>query len=339
MEENKNNTSEPVDIKTEEKEGLSKTQIINLDKIKCPDVDIEKEKNGVDCAALVEEKRTKLFKKYQANRKFSNIIMVAVVACLILSFVFIAQKNQAMNIAGFIVMGVTVVGLLSYYIATKNKFPNQTKEYISEISMLMNEHVFKDDRFKRMITNAQTKIALEDIIADKVYDSPTDIGSRNVCEGHFNDSRFKVAEVALYKVKNRKERDTLFVGKYISLDNDLKLDGRVIINLKGEKGLDVPTDINDLTKVEEDGNWSVYANEGFQLNSILTSKTISRIKKMKIVNNLLNVNICLWGGHTAVYLSYDDPVISLPFDKPFEAAGLDQYRDNLVEVLSALTER
>lgn len=342
MLEEEKNTSEPVETKTEnkeeKKEELTKTQVINLEKIKCPDIEIEKEKKDVNIGELVEGKRKEIFDKYKANRKFNNIIMVVVVALVVMAFVFIVQENQAMKISGFIIAGVVLVALICYYAFTRNKFPNATKAYIKDVAIDMNKHVFNDDRFKDMITNEQTKIEMTEIVADRVYLSPTDIGSRNVCEGHFNKTKFKVAELALYRQVSRKQRDVCFVGKYISLENNMKFDGRAILTIKGEKNLDLPSDIEDLKITEEDSNYQVLSEESFKLSSILSSKAISALKKIKVKGNLLNVNIVFWGGHTAVYLSYDDPVISLPFDKPFQPEALEQYISDLKEVLSILTE-
>lgn len=333
------NTFEPVDNKTEEKEELTKTQIINLEKIKCPDIDIEKEPDGFNCSEEVENKRKAIFAKYKKNRTVSNILMVVAVALIVGAFVLIVQTDQACKIAGYVMGACTLVGLLTYYIFSKNKFPNATKEYIKEVSLIMNRHVFNDDRFKNMVTNPNTKIELTDLVADRVYANPTDIGSRNVCEGHFIKSKIKVAEVALYRQQNRKQRDVCFVGKYLSLDNNIKMDGRAIITIKGEKNLDLPTDIEDLKLVKEEGNFLVYGAEGFELSSILSSKVISGIKKIQTKDNLLNINICIWGGHTAVYLSYDDPVVSLPFDKEFQYSALEQYRKNLIDILEVLAEK
>jgi len=338
MIEEEKNTSEPVDNKTDKKEELTKTQIINLEKIKCPDIDIEKEEPGINVAEVVENKRKALFDDYKKNRKINNIIMVGAVALIVMAFIFIVQNTKALSITGYVVAAATLVGLLVYYFLTKNKFPNKTKEYIKDISLVMNRHVFNDDRFKRMVTNPNTKIDIADITSDRVYVQSTDIGSRNVCDGYFHDVKFRIAELALYKQANRKQRDVVFIGKYISIDNSLKFDGRAIINIKGEKALDLPTDTADLKTVEEDENFFVYGDENFKLSSILSSKAISSLKKIKVKDNLVNVNIVFWGGHTAVYLSYEDAVVSLPFDKPFQGSALDQFTGDLLNVLTILTE-
>lgn len=338
------NTSEPVDNKTEEKveakEELTKTQIINLDKIKSPDIDIDKEAECVKVGEVVETKRAELFAKYKKVRTVNNILMVVAVAFIVMAFIFIVQKDQkAMNIAGYVIAGVVIVALLAYFLITKNKFPNQTKEYIKAISMDMNRHVFNDPRFTKMTTNYGTKIDMTEVESDRIYLKPTDIGSRNVCEGYFNDVKLRVAELALYKQVSRKQRDVVFIGKYISMDNKYKFDGRAIISIKGEKNLDLPTDIEDLKTIEQDGDFSVYAtSEDFKLSSILSNKAIAAIKKIKPKDNLVNFNLVLWGGHTAVYISYEDAVISLPFDKPFDAPALEQYVGDLLNILTILTE-
>ena len=320
MKKNENKVSEP-DINNEQvnaeetkKEDLTKTQLINLDKIKTPDIDIPKEEKDIDFESLVEGKRKILFGKYNSNRKINNILTIVAVLVCVGGMIMAFNQNQGLRIAGTIVLVAGLVGLLFYSILTRKKFPNETKKYIDEVSLDFDKHVFNDDRFKEMVTNTATKFQISDVSSDRVYSNISDIGSRNICEGRFNDRRIKVGELALYHQVEKRKRETVFVGKYILLENNLKFDGRVLINLKGEKNLDLPTDIEDLKIIKEDDNFICYGEENFDLSSILSTKTINAIRRIDIKENLVNVNIVLWGGHTAIYLSYEDTVVSIPFD-------------------------
>lgn len=332
-------STENVSKQAEDKENLTKTQIINREKIAHPDVNIEKEEKDINFHDLVENKRKTLFGNYQKNRRVNNIIMVVEVLFVIASFILIAQNNQAMRITGFVVLFVFLGGLIAYYAITKNRFPNETKKYIADISLDLDKHLFNDDRYKDMVTNLDRKLEMSDITADRVYLSPSDIGSRNICEGHFDGMRFKAAELALYKQVDRKKRDVVFVGRYLSFENSLKFDGRLIINLKGEKNLDLPSDIEDLKVLKEEGNMTIYGPENFDINSVLSKKTLSAIKDIDVRDFLVNVNIVIWGGHSAVYLSYDDVVVSLPFDKEFKEEPINRVRKDFLNVLSIFVEK
>lgn len=332
-------STETVSAQTETKENLTKTQIINREKIAHPDINIEKEDKDVNFHDLIENKRKTLFANYQKNRRVNNIIMVVEVLFVIASFILIVQNNQAMRISGFVILFVFLGGLVAYYAITKNRFPNETKKYIADISLDLDRHLFNDDRYKEMVTNLDTKLEMTEITADRVYSSPSDIGSRNICEGHFGEMRFKAAELALYKQVDRKKRDVVFVGRYLSFENSLKFDGRLIVNLKGEKNLDLPTDIEDLKILKEEDNMTIYGSENFDINSVLSKKALSAIKNINVKDFLVNVNIVLWGGHTAVYLSYDDIVVSLPFDKEFKEEPINAVRKDFLNIFSIFSEK
>jgi len=51
----------------------------------------------------------------------------------------------------------------------------------------------------------------------------------------------------------------------------------------------------------------------------------------------MNINCVVWGGHTAVYLSYDDPVISIPFDKPFNKDPQEHYKNDLEKIMKIIS--
>ena len=63
---------------------------------------------------------------------------------------------------------------------------------------------------------------------------------------------------------------------------------------------------------------------------------IENLKSIECVGSLLNVNIVLWAGHTAVYLSYDDAIVAIPFDKAIQPESYHQLKKNITDVLEIL---
>ena len=64
-------------------------------------------------------------------------------------------------------------------------------------------------------------------------------------------------------------------------------------------------------------------------------KFLKKIKKLNVTNHLLNVNIANWENRYAAYLSYDDAVMSVPFDKPLDAEAFEEACGNLKVILQA----
>ena len=126
-----------------------------------------------------------------------------------------------------------------------------------------------------------------------------------------------------------------FIGKYLELQNTLHFEGRYILNFRAEKPNDLPTDIDDLVELNNAENFVVYGPEGSDYTKDIPAKFIAELKKIKVAGNLLNLNVVLWAGHTGVYLSYDDPVVALPFDKPFDVEPQNAFKNDLLAVLDA----
>jgi len=325
---------EKVEEVKEETKDLSLTQTLVMAK-NAPQ-DIEKESPEFKYAEEVEKMRADLMKGYKTNKRASNIGMVIAFALLVTAIILVSQKNnQACLIAGYVVAGVALVGLITYYALTKNKFPNLTKKYIDEVTLAINRHVFNDQKFTEMKFYKAEKEDKAEVMADRVYKDISDVGSRNVNKGLFNKHHFSVSELATYKLGDKKKKELTFLGKYIASANDLHFEGRIIIVKSNyAKPSDLPTDIEGM-EVAEWGELKIYFEEGSKdYENILGKKFIANVEKYIIDEYLLNVNIVIWGGRTAAYLSYEDAVVALPFDKPYDDKATEKFTGDLVNTLT-----
>mgnify|MGYP006872980284 CR=1 FL=1 len=286
----------------------------------------------------IENHRQILFNQYGKAKKSSNIIMLSVVAVVIGAMVLIFLGQDWSRITGYAIAGVVLVGMIVYSILTKNKFPNRTKEYIRYVTTKTNQFVYNNTEFQEVKVDYAEKYNLQEVSCDRIYKNCIEIGSRNIVKGKYNDKGFSCGELALYSPKGEGKKQTkevAFIGKYISVNNTLHFENRYIISLRGEKPTDLPTDIEDLTILHEDGNLCIYGPEGKDYKNDIPTKYINEIKKISVEGHLLNLNVVLWAGHTGIYLSYDDPVISLPFDKPFDSQTQVMFKQHLLNVLDA----
>ena len=285
----------------------------------------------------VEEKRGNIFKTYKKSRLINNIIMFGIVAVFVVSIIFMTQFSWG-TLVGGIMIGVTIAGLIVYYILTRNLFPNTTKEYIEAFTHISDNYVFDNEGFSDCTLYFKKRYALADSLPDRVYKGVVDLASRNIVSGKFNKVEFTCGELALYEAGTKKyQKKVLFVGKYITLENKLHFQDRYIINIQGEKDTDRPTDVEDLVKLVEVNRFVIWGKEGSKPEEDLGKDFIESLKSIDCVNSLLNVNIALWAGHTAAYLSYDDHIAAIPFDKAINADSYIQLKKNIKDVLSILT--
>ena len=289
---------------------------------------------------LIEDARQDLYKAYAKSRRISNILMFAVVIAICGIMFMIIQNNQALKIVGYSLAGALVVGMIVYYVLTRKNLPNKVQKYVPYVMKTLNDKMFTMPGFSNISNNPEEKLQMDDLIGDGVYVEANNINSRNVVRGEFNGHHFLYAEAALTRPAQKKQQvPPLFVGRYISVPNQMKFDGRFVFNFKNPKQpLDVPNAINDLKVLEEKDDFAVYGPENANYHDIINNKIINQFKKLQIEGHLLNLNVVFWGGHTAVYLSYDDAILSVPFDKPFDKDGFEKSLDDLVICLKAMSE-
>ena len=297
---------------------------------------IEKpEEDARDYGEVIEEARLAFWKKYKAGRRNSYISMGVVMALAIASVICITQSPMVLKIIGWVLIGVAVVGMLLYYILTRNQMPNATKEYIAIVNDQFNTRNFSDTRFSDVTIDKSEKIELSDPISDGIYKNLNNIASRNVVNGKFDGRTFRVADMGVY-LGQGKSRQSAFVGKYFTYVNDLHFEGRYIITVKGKEPVDLPTDIDDLELLVNEGDFLIYGKSGNKPSSDLSQKFIDRIKKIETNKHLLTFNLVVWGGHSSVYASYDDEIMTLPYEKPYNKAANEQYAHDLYAFYDAL---
>lgn len=289
---------------------------------------------------VIEDARKELHKSYTTSRRISNILMFVVLAAIVGIMFLIISNNQVLKIVGYCLAGALVVGMVVYYVINRKKLPNKIRDYVPFVMRILNDQIFSRQGFSEIKNDPEEKLAMDDLIGDAVFKDATGINSRNIVRGVYKGHHFLYAEAALTRPSSRKQQvPPLFVGRYVSVPNQMKFDGRFIFAFKNSKSpVDLPNNIDDLVVLEDKDELTVYGLEGANYHDIIDNKILSQLKKLKVEGHLLNVNVVFWGGHTAVYLSYDDPILSVPFEKEFDKAAFEQTINDLDICLDAITE-
>lgn len=289
---------------------------------------------------VIEEARKGLYKSYMTSKRVSNILMFVIVAAICGIMFMIISNIPALRITGYVLAGVLLAGMIAFYLLNRKRFPNKTKTYVALVSKTLNDEMFKNQDFTEINNNPDEKLAMDDLVGDGIYSGASGINSRNVIHGVFKNHHFLYSEAALVRPSTRKQQvPPLFVGRYISMPNDMKFDGRFVFVFKNPKEpLDLPNAVEDLKVLEEKEDFVVYGPEGANYHNVINNNIVSQLRRLQIKDHLLNVNVAFWGGHTAVYLSYDDAIMSVPFDKPLDKVGYEKSFEDLLISFNAIAE-
>lgn len=297
---------------------------------------IEKIQDERPYEEIVESARLDFVKVYNKNRRISYIMMAVVMLIAVGSVVLVTQKAMGFKIAGWSLIGAAVIGMLVFYIVTKNRLPNKTQEYIKLVNKIINGHNYIDKDVKDAATDEKEKLDLAEIIVDGLYKDLGNIASRNVIHGKYKEHSFVAGDLGLYNNAQGRRRTSVFVGKYISMQNSLHFTDHFIINIRGKGNpVDLPTATENLATLLEEDNFIIYGPKAGDYKKALGTKLIPALRKIELDENLLNLNFVFWAGHSTAYLSYADEIMTLPFQNKFTGVANNKYRKDLYDILAA----
>ena len=315
-------------VKTEGEEVIEES----VEKVEADVVDNEKSFD-----VLIEEKRDPLYKSFLKSRKISNYLTFLVLGMVIAGMILVVNEALWAKILGWALLGAGMVAMLLFYFLSKRRFDSQTKEYISFVNETINKRTFSNKKFED-INITEEKIEVDDVAGNGVYTNVVRVASRNVIKAKFDGTSFKFAEAALFKREEGKKQPTTaaFVGKFLNITNTLNFEGNIVINISREEPVDAPNALDNRALLFNEDGVAVYGDEGCNFKNIIGEHFFSDVKRIKADNHLLNLAFSFWAGHTFVFLSYDDDVIALPFDKPIKGDAINSFVADLEKVFDVI---
>ena len=304
-------------------------------------INLCREERTVPFEEAVEKERKNIFVVYKkANRK-NTIIMIGMGLVFMASIILFVNFPGWGQITGGVLIGAALIFLVVNFILTKDLFPNTTKKYIKFFLTESDNYIFDIPDVHDQKLYFEKRYKMDDVLSDRVYADAADIVSRNLVSATYKEKPFECGELAIYKARQgRGAKPVSFVGRYLSLENKMHFKDRYIIQIKSaERVVDEPTDIKDLVVLSEQNNFVIYGPEGADYERDLGKELIDNLKSIECIGALVNVNAVFWAGHTAIYMSYDDSVAAIPFDKPIVVESYQQVRNNLRAILEIVAEK
>ena len=286
----------------------------------------------------IEEKRKELYKAYSTQKRISYILRFVILIAIVGVMVLIMNNSQTLKIIGYVGAGLLIVGMIVYYLVNRKGLPVKAKEYMAYVVETLRNRQFSD-LYENVQYNPEERFAVADFVGDGVYKDAVSAKSRNIVRAEFKGHHITYGEVALFRsAQKRQQVPPVFVGKYIAMPNTLEFEGRYVIVYKSPKQpYDLPNNVDDLVVLEEKDDLVVYGPKGGDFRKALGGSFISDVRRLELDNHLFNVNIAVWAGHSAAYLSYDDAVMSIPLEHPFDYAGFEQSVKDVNAIIKLLT--
>jgi hypothetical protein len=286
---------------------------------------------------VVEDARLAFNKDYNKSRKISYIVMGIVLVVAIAAVILVTMENMALRIVGWGLVVIAIGVMIAYYIANRNKMPVLTQDYIKKVNETLNSYTFSDDNISEASVDSKEKIEVSEVNNDGIYKEIGNIASRNVVKGKYLNRSFVAADLGLYNKETGRKQRSYFVGKYLSLSNDLHFTDRYILCSFGKEAVDLPTDLEGLDAIISEDNFIIYGKPGTKPEKDLGKDFIKAIKNIALDETLLGLSVVVWAGRTLGYFSYSDEIMTLPFQSEFTGKANKKYKEDTIDALKAFS--
>lgn len=294
----------------------------------------------------IEKARKDFYKQYRKLNGWKIGLSVAGLALIILFWVLPnvlhwggENSMVPMMISLGVAAGVLVMlGVMSFIMRKAND--KNIKAYFGVLYEHLNAYLFSDLPVTAVQGTVDNKITKEEFLANGMYPKVISVGSRDNITFSYKDMDCSLADAAAQKDAG-KAMQTVFVGKYLRTANSFEgSEGGLVIYFRGNKRALPPEILPNLNQLEKNKSYAIYGDPSDK--KYITPKIRSFLKEIHTNKVLVDVAIAIKPGKTYFALGYEDSLMVLPMQKPFNPGPTQEYKQELaifLELAYALFEK
>ena len=288
--------------------------------------------------AHIEEERKVFLKKYKKQNSLKWVVSLIALAAVIAVWIVIPNvaKDQswAMPVMISSIVGILAL-LLVYTFWVRRSINSKMKAYFGIFYEESNRFVFDQEGFEKLEPQVPDKISKEQFTDCEMYKDIIEVGSRGLTAFEYKGVPAMVCDCA-GQVKTEKRIAPVFVGKYLFAASNYEGDDPIIVYLKGDKRALPPTNVEDKKAVHDDDKYIVWSNNS-KWNSVVDAKFMKILNKVKLSNDLVDLAISITKGRMFIAMGYDDPLMVLPLEKPYNPNPVKTYKKDIAVVAEFFT--
>lgn len=294
----------------------------------------------------IEKARVAFYKEYKKNNGIKIAVSVVGLAIIILFWILPNALHWGgdnsvvpMVVSLSVAAGVlALLGLMSFL--TRKANDKRIKAYFGVLYDNLNQYLFNGIPAENIQGKVEDKISKDEFAACGMYPGASSIGSRDNITFTYQGMDCALADAAAQKEAG-KAMQTVFVGKYLRTANNFqgKEDG-LVIYFRGNKRALPPEILPKLNLLEKNKFYKIYGDPSDK--KYLTPKIRSMLKEIHTNKVLVDVAIAIKPGRTYFALGYEDSLMVLPMQKPFNPGPTREYKEELamfLELAYALYEK
>ena len=264
------------------------------------------------------------YKKASRIKWIITVLMIVIVAVawIVPSFIQtgVDEEGNAVGLPTEITLGIGIGGivlmlaiLLGFNVYYKKRVEKAMSDYFNSYYTANDDYVFGGLVSDRT-GNVDCKIKDTDLTDAGLYRDVFKVGSRDAIEFTYNGHKALYCDCSA-SVKGQKSLATVFVGKMMRIDNDFQ-GNELLVYLKGNKRALPPTTLEGRNLIEDTKTMLVYGEHDSK--RLLTKEVRNAIANITTDSILVDLSILVKPGKTYFFFGYEDSLMVLPYDKPFD---------------------
>jgi len=331
------------EVKTEETSSIEeqpKTEEIK-EETPAPETPTEPVKPVYDSEELqaIEDERVKFLGEYRSGNRLKSIIFFIVMFLMVGTFIIIPNVGQgaAWQLPVMISVAVVLLGcVLGFSFLTRKKMTQKMRNYFSIFYGNMNKYVFGSKSFDKVVFENPGKIEDHLFLDSNLYKDVLEVRSRGATTFEYEQKPVLVCDCA-GSVKTDKRVAPIFVGKYLVTGNKYEGKDPIYIYIKGDQRSLPPTNLEEVKVVKDDTTMAIYSNDS-KWEKTLNTKVMKIVNSMKPNKELVDIAISIQPGTTYIALGYDDPLMVIPLDRPFNQEPVKGYKKDVLKACQLAKE-
>lgn len=296
-----------------------------------PEPEPESYEYSDESLSQIEIKRQEFYRYYKKNGLIKMIVSISVLVVILLGWILPSTlMKNAGTLPLIIALGIAVVGVIGLAVmsfVSRKANDKHIKQYFNVYYDKTYEFVFKDKGVTNIEGYVDAKITKDEFLDNGMYPSTYTVGSRDNITFSHEGLDFALCDAAAQKEAG-KGLATIFVGKYLRAPNTFEGSQEgLVIYFKGNDRALPPETLTTLNRLEETSKYTIYGSSGDK--KFIDNKIRSLLKKITTDKVLVDVAIAIKPGKTYFCLGYEDSLMVLPMQKPFNPAPTEKLANDM----------
>ncbi len=295
-----------------------------------------------DNLRAIEDARLAFSKDYKKSNLWKWIVTIICLVVIVAGWLVttIPEVNKAFSsvnenlptIFTLILVGLSLVALLVFSSIFKKDIDKKMKTYFTKFYEYQNAYIFPES-CENLKGSVESKLDESKLKECGIYKDIAKIGSRACYEFDYEGHHIVMSDAAA-QTQDKKALRTVFVGKFAYFKNDY-VGEDILIYFKGNKRALPPTNLAGRNLYKDSKTMVIYGP--VSARKILTHDVQMALAKFDTNKTFVDMAISIKEGMTYIAMGFEDDLMVLPLEKPFNPNPTKEAKKDISEVLELIS--